>query len=453
VKEASRVRPPGPPTSRATDILLVDDDETFRMTLADQLRRRFPSVREADTTARCMEALAEAEPDVILLDLHLSDGDGLELLGRLRERAPSTEVIVVTGFGTVDAAVEAMRRGAFDFVTKPLRLEALVQVVERAGERRALRRENEGLRRMLDRKAPPLLVGESEALREVRELCARAALSDAPVLITGPSGAGKELVARSIHAASARAGRELITVNSAAFAENLLESELFGHERGAFTGATEQQQGLLEAAHQGTLFLDEVGELPAAIQAKLLRALQFGEIRRVGGVATLKVDVRFLAATNRDLAAAVKERTFREDLYYRLNVITIHVPPLAERPEDVEPIFRHLAKGLPYAFFDEHFAVLRSYGWPGNVREMENLVERLKIRASDGPPDPQRLLSLLGQAGGAPAVPLVRPLDVVEKETIEHALRVFGGDRKAAADALGISLRTLYYRLSTYKEE
>jgi len=450
VKEASRAGPPAPPASRSFDILLVDDDETFRTTLASQLRRRFSSIREAGSTGRCLEALAEAEPDVILLDLHLADGDGLELLGRLRERAPSTEVIVVTGFGTVDAAVEAMRRGAFDFVTKPLRLEALVQIVERACERRALRRENVGLRRMLDRKAPPLLVGESAAIREVRELCARAALSDAPVLVTGPSGAGKELVARSIHAAGARANRELITVNSAALSESLLESELFGHERGAFTGATEQRQGLLEAAHGGTLFLDEVGELPASIQAKLLRALQFGEIRRVGGVATLKVDVRFLAATNRNLQAAVKERTFREDLYYRLNVITIHVPPLADRPEDVEPIFVHLAKGLPYAFGPAHFDVLRAYGWPGNVREMENLIERLKIRAADGPPDPQRLLSLLGQAGTT-AAPAVRPLDEVEREMIEQALRVFGGDRKAAADALGISLRTLYNRLSTYR--
>jgi len=451
VKEI-RARPPSPPTSGSCDVLLVDDDETFRTTLSEQLRRRFPSIREAGSAASCMEALAAAEPDVILLDLHLADDDGLELLSRLRERAPSTEVIVVTGFGTVDAAVEAMRRGAFDFVTKPLRLEALVQVIERASERRAMRRENVGLRHMLDRKAPPLLVGESAATREVRELCARAARSDAPVLITGPSGAGKELVARSIHAASARAARELITVNSAALSESLLESELFGYERGAFTGANEQRQGLLEAAHGGTLFLDEVGELPASIQAKLLRALQFGEIRRVGGVATLRVDVRFLAATNRDLLAAVKERQFREDLYYRLNVITIHVPPLAERPEDVEPILRHLARGLPYEFGPAHFAVLRGYGWPGNVREMENLVERLKIRASDGPPDPQHILSLLGQAGTA-AVPLIRPLADVERDTIAHALRVFKGDRKAAADALGISVRTLYYRLSTYKEE
>jgi len=445
-------RPPDPLPQRANDVLLVDDDETFRGTLAEQLRRHFASVRETGSAAGCVEALESGEPDVVLLDLHLGADDGLELLSHLRERAPSTEVVVVTGFGTVDAAVEAMRRGAFDFVTKPLRLEALVQIVERAGERRALRRENVGLRRMLDRKEPPVLIGESAAIREVRELSARAAQSDAPVLITGPSGAGKELVARSIHAGSARARRELITVNSAALTETLLESELFGHERGAFTGATEQRQGLLEAAHGGTLFLDEVGELPPSMQAKLLRALQFGEFRRVGGVATLRVDVRFLAATNRDLLAAVHEQRFREDLYYRLNVITIHVPPLRERPEDIEPIFHDIAKrqGLPYDLGRPHFDALRSYGWPGNVREMENLIERLKIREADGVPDAPRLLALLGQPG-APAVPAVRTLAELERDAIEHALRIHGGDRRAAADALGISVRTLYSRLAEYR--
>jgi len=437
----------------AVSVLIVDDDETFRTSLAKQLRRDFGNVRTAESAAGCLARIEESEPDVVLMDLHLGSDDGLEAMERVAALAPSTEIIVVTGFGTVDAAVSAMRRGAFDFVTKPLSVEALVQAIGRAAERRELRRENVALKRMLHRAPPIELLGESAAMREVRELARGAAQSDATVLISGPSGVGKELVARTIHRASPRAGRELVTVNCAALQESLLESELFGHERGAFTGATEQRQGLIEAAHRGTLFLDEVGELPLSLQAKLLRALQFNEIRRVGGTATLKVDVRFLAATNRDLEAAIRERQFREDLYYRLNVIAIRVPPLRERPEDVEPILRHVARraGLAWEPREDHIAALRAYPWPGNVREIENLVERLKIREGDGVPTPERLLALLGT--GATAAPAVRKLEEVERETIERALEAAGGDRDEAARMLGISVRKLYYRLAAYRGE
>jgi DNA-binding NtrC family response regulator len=440
--------------TRDVRLLVVDDDDTFRETLAAGLRRSFPAVDTAGSAAECLERIAAAEPDVVLIDLHLGDGDGLELLDRVAELAPSSERIVVTGFGTVDAAVEAMRRGAFDFVTKPLALERLIETVRRAGERRELRRENTGLRRMLRGSEQVELVGESPAIREVRDLARRAAESGAPVLITGPSGSGKELVARMIHGQGARSAQPLITVNSAAFQESLLESELFGHERGAFTGATEQRQGLVEAAHGGTLFLDEVGELPLPLQAKLLRAIQFGEIRRVGGVSTLKVDFRLLAATNQDLEAAVRERRFREDLYYRLNVIAIRLLPLADRPEDVEPLFRHTARrlGLRSQLGPAHFDVLRGYGWPGNVRELENLVERLKILEAGGPPSPERLLALLGiREAAAPCSP-IRPLAELEREAIEHALAHFSGDREAAARALGLSVRKLYYRIAAYRK-
>ncbi|MFQ5845685.1 MAG: sigma-54-dependent transcriptional regulator, partial [Planctomycetota bacterium] len=292
----------------AASILIVDDDETFRETLASQLRRSFPSVRTAASAGACLVEIEESEPDVVLVDLHLGADDGLETMEHVAALVPSSEIIVVTGFGTVDAAVAAMRRGAFDFVTKPLNLEALVQIIRRAAERRDLRRENVTLRRMLRRGNPIEMLGESAAMQEVRELTKNAAQSDATVLVTGPSGVGKELVARTIHANSPRAGREMVVVNCGALQESILESELFGHERGAFTGATEQRQGLIESAHNGTLFLDEVGELPLALQAKFLRSLQFGEIRRVGGAAMLKVDVRFVAATNRDLEAAVRGR-------------------------------------------------------------------------------------------------------------------------------------------------
>jgi DNA-binding NtrC family response regulator len=436
----------------AAAVLIVDDDETFRETLAKQLRRSFASVRVAASAGACIAEIEQSEPDVVLMDLHLGADDGLEAMKRVAALAPSTEIIVVTGFGTVDAAVAAMRQGAFDFVTKPLNLEALEQAIRRAAERRELRRENVALRRMLHRR-PIELLGESEATREARELAERAASSNATVLITGPSGVGKELVARIIHGSGPRAGRELVVVNCAALHESLLESELFGHERGAFTGATEQRQGLIEAAHHGTLFLDEVGELPLALQAKLLRTLQFNEIRRVGGTATLSVDVRFVAATNRDLETAVGERRFREDLYYRLNVIAIRVPPLRERPEDVEPIFRHIARreGLAYELDETHFAALRTYPWPGNVREIENLVERLKIREGDGVPAPDRLLALLGP--GAVASPAgVRSLEEVERDAIARALAAAGGDRDEAARMLGISVRKLY-RLATYRAD
>jgi transcriptional regulator with PAS, ATPase and Fis domain len=241
-------------------------------------------------------------------------------------------------------------------------------------------------------------------------------------------------------------------VNCAALQETLLESELFGHEKGAFTGATEQRPGLFEVAHRTTLFLDEIGELPPGLQAKLLRAVQFGEIRRVGGVASLKVDVRIVAATNRDLVEAVAAGTFREDLYYRLNVVSIRVPPLRERPEDIEPLWRALAqaRGLGHDLQDAHFEVLRGYAWPGNVREMENLIERLTLHGPQ-PPDPSLLVAHLEPRTEASAG--IRPLADLEREAIDRALRHFGGDRKAAARALGISVRTLYYRLSSYGRE
>jgi len=432
-------------------LLLVDDDEVFSETLARELGRHFSQVRTASSAARGLEEIAKAEPDVLLLDLNLGDADGLDVLGRLRQSHPGLDVIILTAFGTVDAAVEAMRAGAFDFVTKPLKLEALVAAIRRAAERRVLLRENVGLRHMLSRQGQTTLVGTSAAVQGIRAAIEQAGRSDAPVLITGPSGAGKELVARAIHAASARGRHELITVNCASLQESLLESELFGHEKGAFTGATEQRPGLFEAAHGTTLFLDEIAELPLQLQAKLLRAIQFGEIRRVGGVSTLRVDVRVLAATNRDLGAAVDDGAFREDLYYRINVLSIRVPPLRERPEDVEPLFRHLAEriGLPYALTEAHFRVLRGYAWPGNVREMENLIERLKFHEREGPPSPELLLSLLQPRPSAR--PPVVPLADLEREAIEAALQHFQGDRQAAAEALGISVRTLYYRLSAWR--
>lgn len=441
--------------SHDLSILVVDDDAAFRDTLASRLKRTFSSVATASSARECLAALRAAQSDVVLVDLHLGSDDGLDLLEQIEEIAPGTVRIVVSGFGTVDAAVEAMRRGAFDFVTKPLNLEGLIQTIGRAGERRDLLRQNVGLRHMLDRGPGPEIIGVSDSIREVRQLARQAGDSTVPVLITGPSGCGKELVARAIHKNGSRRDQELITVNSAALQENLLETELFGHEKGAFTGASERRIGLMESAHRGTLFLDEIGELPVALQAKLLRAVQFGEIRRVGGRGTLTVDVRMMSATNRDLGAAVRDGTFREDLYFRLNVITISVPSLSERPEDIEPLFRHLAahEGLAFDLEAEHFDVLRRYRWPGNVRELENLIQRLRIREFDGCPDPERLLALLGTRSASPTSTTVQPLAAVERAAIEGAVRFHKGDRDAAAHDLGISVRKLYYRIAQYREK
>ncbi len=436
-----------------TSVLYLDDDESLRTALGHELQREFADVRLCATAEEATREIAATEPDVLLLDLNLGGArDGLAVLEEVRTRAPSVEVVMLTAFGTIDVAVAAMRAGAFDFVTKPADLESLCGTLRRAAERGRLVAENRTLRGLLGKPAREL-IGVSPAMDAVRAMIQKAGPADAPILVQGPTGSGKELVARAIHAASTRAGTEMITVNCAALQATLLESELFGHERGAFTGATQRRIGLYELAHDGTLFLDEIGELPLDLQPKLLRAIQFGEVRRVGAPRPRTVDVRIIAATNIDLRSALDEDRFREDLFYRLNVITIDILPLRNRPEDIEPLFAHLAgrHGLNYELSPAHFEVMRAYAWPGNVRELENFIERLCILRRNQPPTIAELRRGLAEEQSVSLG--LRPLADIERETIESALAHLSGDREAAAQALGISVRKLYYRLSQYKDQ
>ncbi|MCX7626332.1 MAG: sigma-54 dependent transcriptional regulator [Candidatus Sumerlaeaceae bacterium] len=368
-------------------VVVIDDEEGMCTILRKVLSQAGFRV---DTYTQPQEALAhlrELPPDVVVTDLKMPGGNGLEVLRTVRQVSPTTNVIIMTAYATVESAIQAMRDGAYDYITKPFKLDELLLVVERAAERTRLKEENEALTRTLTRSYEVMeLVGESAPMRELRSLIAKVAPTDAAVLIRGESGTGKELVARAIHRQSNRARAPFVAINCASIPETLLESELFGYEKGAFTGADRPKLGLVEVANGGTLFLDEIGDLPLALQAKVLRMLQEHEIQRVGGLRPISVDVRLIAATNRDLEEAMRERLFRADLFYRLNVISISLPPLRERREDIPILIEHfaskaarkLSRNVP-TFGAEALAALERYPFPGNVRELENLVERLLI--------------------------------------------------------------------------
>ena len=415
-----------------------------------------------DAVARGDAALAQlrdAEPyDVVLTDLRLPGADGLAILRAARARDARTAIVVMTAFGTVEAAVEAMRDGAFDFVQKPLELDALELRVARAAEHARLVGEVRNLRaERAARNAPERIVGCSPALRAAVDLATRAAPSRTTVLITGETGTGKELVAGLIHGLSPRAQRAFVKVNCAALPETLLESELFGHERGAFTGADRVRVGRFEQADGGTLFLDEVGDMSPATQAKVLRVLQEREFHRLGGVQTLRADVRIVAATNQDLETAIAEGRFREDLYFRLNVIGVRLPPLRERPEDVVPLAEHLIGefgrelGRPrWGFTRTALEKLAGHAWPGNVRELRNAVERAMLMAEGDWIGPDDLVlapaAPPGGAGGELGLGGFSLADV-EREVVLAALRRSGFVQKAAAELLGISRRKLNYMI------
>ncbi|HYQ80156.1 MAG TPA: sigma-54 dependent transcriptional regulator, partial [Anaeromyxobacteraceae bacterium] len=369
----------------------------MRATTAILLRHAGYQVAEAEDGAAAVQRLGSESFDVVLTDLRMGAVDGLEVLRSALESAPATQVIVMTAFGTIESAVEAMRRGAFDYLAKPFKGEELLLRVEKAVERRRLLGEMSFLAgEFRERYGMEHIVGRSQALREVLERVVRVAPTDATVLVSGESGTGKELVARALHAASRRAARPFVPVNCAAITETLLESELFGHAKGAFTGAVRARRGLFEEAGGGTLFIDEIGETTPNFQAKLLRALQEGEIRRVGESTPIKVDVRVVAATNQDLKKAIAEKRFREDLFYRLNVVPLRIPPLRERPEDIPLLAVHFLgrynrrTGERKVLTPEALQRLTAHPWPGNVRELENMVEQAaalsaapEIRAPD----------------------------------------------------------------------
>lgn len=409
-------------------ILVVDDEPSIREAVVMLLQGQGYEITEAASLAEGRTAYARGGFDLVVSDLRLGDGTGLELLETIASDASPPPAILMTSYSSVESAVEALRLGAVDYIIKPFDNDELLHSVERAIRERRLNRENAVLKRTL-RKVHMRhgLVGESPGLKRVLDLMRRVATSDATVLVTGESGTGKELVAQAIHYASARAEGPFVPVNCGAIPAELIESELFGHAKGAYTGATVATEGLIREAHGGTLFLDEVGELPLALQVKFLRVLQDKRVRPVGGKDSFRVDVRFLAATNKDLKTAVERGEFREDLYYRLNVISIRVPPLRERGDDVELLARHFTAhyaaklGKRISGFDDEFVrFLRCYDWPGNVRELENLIERAVILADED------RLCYRDLADGLPPVPPERdagPLAPNEPLPVESYIR------------------------------
>ncbi|HOU52604.1 MAG TPA: sigma-54 dependent transcriptional regulator [Myxococcota bacterium] len=435
-------------------ILVVEDDVPVRSFVADALRASGHRVEEAGEAATALERVRGQDVDVVITDLKMPGRSGLDLLRDVRALADPPEVVVLTAHGTVSAAVEAIKAGAFDFLEKPVPgPEALRIVVERALERRRLARDVERLRAgQRPREGEAEVVAADASTRSLLERLRRVAASDATVLLLGESGTGKEVFARELHRLRLGSGTPFVAVNCAAIPEHLLESELFGHEKGAFTGAGERRIGLLEAASDGTLFLDEIGEMPLSLQPKLLRVLETREFTRVGGTRTLRTDARFVAATHRDLAEAVRAGTFREDLYYRLEVLPLRIPPLRERPQDVEALAEHFlerqrrrTRRLDLQLSPEARDLLTRYDWPGNVRELRNAIERACVLA-EGPVILPEDLGLPVRLPESEEGLLARQ----ERETVLRVLREVGGNRKAAAARLGISLRTLQYRLKEY---
>jgi DNA-binding NtrC family response regulator len=440
----------------------VDDDEAFRRVLAGELERSGFRLDAVGSGADAIQRISEREPDVVLLDLRLPDMDGLEVLKRIREKGAASDVIMLTGHGSIDSAIESIRLGAFDYVAKPCPLGELEVRIQRALERQSLRRRATLLERGL---TPPdlagALVGESPQFRHLLQMVDKVAPTSSTVLITGETGSGKEMVAKLLHRRSPRRERPFVIVECAALQETLLQSELFGHERGAFTGADRAKPGLFEVAHGGTIFLDEIGEISQATQVKLLRVLDTSTFRHVGGTAEIHVDVRVLAATNRDLGAMVRQGLFREDLYYRLGTITIDVPPLRERAGDIAVLAHHFAAmlnerfGMKKRVSAETLEVLRRHGWPGNVRELLHVVEAAIIVSDGAEIRPEHLPASLRTPAKAPAVATaedgrVRTLEEMERDQIALALRTTNGHRGEAAALLGISERNLYRKIREY---
>jgi DNA-binding NtrC family response regulator len=434
------------------DLLLVDDDGDFREVAARRFARSGYQVQPAADGEEALGLAERRQFDVTVLDMRLPGMSGLEVLEKLRACNPEGEIIMLTGEGTIETAVKAMKLGAFDYLTKPFPLAELETLVQKAYEHRLLRKENRQLKAMLQRNEPKSeMVGQSTAMQEVFRLIQRAGPTDKAILIQGESGTGKELVARALHRASQRADRPLVVINCAALPETLLESELFGHEKGAFTGAVSAKQGLFEVADGGTLFIDEIGEMPGSVQAKLLRVLEDGSMRRVGSLKERRVNVRLLAATNRNLLQEVQAGRFREDLYYRINVLSFELPPLRRRASDIPLLIRHFL-GDQWQIEPDALRALEQYSWPGNVRQLINVLERAKILADpptigvvDLPDDLERAALSSGTS------PASDDLAAIERAHVLEIFRREGGNKARAARALGINRRSLYRLLEKYQ--
>jgi len=446
-------------------ILLVDDEPGQRTVLAGFLRKKGHTVREAEGVTHALSLFEQESAHIVLTDQRMGERSGLDLLREVRKRSPETTVIIMTAFGTIEHAVQAMQDGAYSYLTKPIELTELDLLIQRIGERERLISENRLLREELVQKyAFTGIIAGSPAMESVLNTAGRVAQSRASVLIRGESGTGKELVARAIHYNSPRAARPFIAVNCAALNEHLLESELFGHEKGAFTGADRLRHGRFEAADGGTLFLDEVGDIPPGMQVKLLRVLQERSFERVGGTLPIEVDVRIIAATNRDLEESIRAGTFREDLLYRLNVVTLEMPPLRDRRDDIAPLAQHFTSRFAeenhrpaMTWSREAWDIMQRYGYPGNVRELENIIQRAVILArgevitTDDLPPAMRNLPSEPQADPlADISDLPGKVDRLEKELVLEALRLHSGNQSRAAGQLGLSERNLRYRLKKW---
>lgn len=453
-------------------ILILDDEEALRMIIAQRLRRKGYEILEAGTAAEGITALKENLLDAVLLDIKLPDGDGLTLLPKIKQLQPDLQVVMLTGNGTIESAIEAMKLGAYDYLTKPCNLSELEITLQKASEKRKLVLENTGLRQVVNRQASELkIIGKSASMAALLEMTHKVAQTDTSVLIQGESGVGKELIAQAIHTWSSRVNRPCIAVNAGAIPEALIESELFGHEKGAFTGAGNQKIGLVEIADNGTLFLDEIGEMPLSIQVKLLRFLESGEFRRVGDTRLRRVDVRVVAATNRNLQQEINQGRFREDLFYRLNGLTLYVPPLRERRDDILPLVEYyLEIQREKRSFQQEYTLtlelreqLLKYDFPGNVRELFHLIERGQILSTEGiitpndiwpnqsekiietaPSDEVSGLFMISSSNQRPS------LEELEEYYILDTLEYVKGNKTQAANLLGISVRNLYRKLQSY---
>ncbi len=458
-------------------VLLVEDKDSLRTMLRHALEAQGHSVVEARDEPEALLALRQARPSVVLTDLKLPSGDGFGVLRAAKEIDPELQVVVMTAYGSIQDAVSAMRDGAMDFLAKPVDPDHLLLMVERALAQRRILTENLVLREELaERRGAPRIIGEDPGLRLVSQQLHRAAGTDATVLLEGESGTGKELFARALHALSPRADGPFVAINCAAIPETLLETELFGHEKGAFTGATARKPGRFELAHRGTLFLDEIGELPLALQAKILRALEEKRFERVGGTQSLTVDVRVVAATNRNLKVRVAERQFREDLFFRLSVFPVRIPPLRDRPGDIVILAQHFVDKFsrdvnksPLLLSTAVLEELQAYPWPGNVRELQNCIERAVILCEAGSIQPRHLNLSFAKAPSAPAAEaapadpweaidlagtmaaaVARVTQEVERRKLARAMADAGGNKARVADSLQMPYKALLVKLRQY---
>jgi len=443
------------------NILVIDDEETMRDSCQQALSQQENKVEVAEDGVRGLAMLEKELFDLVILDLKMPGLSGMEVLKKIKESDPEAVVIVITGYATVESAVEAMKRGAYDFIPKPFTPDSLRMIAKRALEKRRLSLENVLLRTELeDRFGPGVIIGQSKSMREVEKLVRQVAPTDTTVLISGETGTGKELVARAIHSQSNRKGKPFIVVDCGGLVESLFESELFGHVKGSFTGATETKHGRFEVANGGTVFLDEIGNISMNIQAKLLRVLQEREITRVGSSQVIKVDVRIITATNKDLLKCVKEQTFREDLFYRISVIPIVLPALRERREDIPLLANHFLRKYNRkreknvtAISEQAMEVLIEYDWPGNVRELENVIERAVVLTRSGVIEPTDLwyYGLRAKTPSSSNAAEVKSLAEAEREHITRTVKMFNGHIGKTSEALGIDRKTLRSKLSKYE--